>query len=82
MCVYVAGTHATTRCIRTATAPPQLAHLVASLVGLHDDGGGVVVLHLGALDHLVGHVHVLGVVLVVVDLRNRHVGARSLAYAF
>jgi hypothetical protein len=51
-------------------------------VGLHDDGGGVVVLHLGALDHLVGHVHVLGVVLVVVDLRNRHVGARSLAYAF
>jgi hypothetical protein len=52
---------------------PQLTHLVASLVGLQDDGSSVIILHLGALDHLVGHVNVLGVVLVVVDLRNRHV---------
>lgn len=44
--------------------------LVAGLVGLHYDGGAVVALHVGALDHLVGHVDVLGVVLVVVDLEG------------
>jgi hypothetical protein len=49
---------------------PQLTHLVASLVGLQDDGSSVIILHLGALDHLVGHVNVLGVVLVVVDLEG------------
>mmetsp|Transcript_17401 Transcript_17401/g.42228 ORF Transcript_17401/g.42228 Transcript_17401/m.42228 type:complete len:289 (+) Transcript_17401:119-985(+) len=44
----------------------EQAHVVV-LVRLHEDGLGVVSLHLGALDHLVGDVDVLGVVLVVVD---------------
>ena len=47
------------------------SHLVTSLVSLHDDGRAVVLLHLSALDHLVSHVHVLGMVLVVVDLPFR-----------
>ena len=68
-CPIPAVTHTFTQ---STSAQPQGApwrtHLVAGLVRLHDDGRAVVFLHLGAFDHLVGHVHVLGMVLVVVDL--------------
>ena len=48
----------------------QKNHLVASLVSFDNDSGAVVLLHLGALDHLIGHVDVLCMVLVVVDLKS------------
>jgi len=47
-----------------------MRYLVARLVSLHDDGRGVISLHLGSLDHLVCHVHVLGMMLVMMNLRK------------
>lgn len=47
-------------------------YLVAGLVRLDKNGRAIITLHLGSLDHLVGRVNVLGVVLVVVDLRKDH----------
>jgi len=47
-----------------------MRYLIARLVSLHDDGRSVISLHLGSLDHLICHVHVLGMMLVVMNLRK------------